>query len=113
MHEPVGGGYVGLRCFVWNLATINCIIKDMSVKPYWYCPCPKCHGQGRLVIKKRNENSKLFFNCDECEFSWDKPENIGDFQKMFLGFSVSSSDASLDEIAAFGWMKYATREYNK
>ncbi len=80
---------------------------------YWYCACPKCDDQGRLVIRKRHDNRKLIFHCDECEAAWNSREEIGDRQKTFLGLDVPSSYATLEEIKANGWEKFARHPYAK
>ena len=78
---------------------------------YWFCVCPKCHGNGRLVIRKKEEDGHLFFNCDECESSWNDPGDIGNFDRVFLGFKISSTKATEDEIKSYGWINYAKKIY--
>ncbi|EMP2040223.1 hypothetical protein [Proteus mirabilis] len=80
---------------------------------YWYCVCPICDGQGRLVIKKDIEKNKLFFHCDECESSWESASDIGNGHRVFLGYKIKSSYATENDIKNFGWEKYKKNVYIK
>lgn len=67
---------------------------------YWYCPCPRCNGQGRLVLMKDLRSDRLFFNCDECESSWYSADEIGS-SHAFLGFNTDAVYASDEDISFF------------
>ncbi|TDT51573.1 hypothetical protein DFO53_4076 [Enterobacter sp. AG5470] len=80
---------------------------------FWFCICPKCYGQGRLVIKRSELNGRLFFNCDECDSSWFNEKDIGDSNSVFLGHEVPSSFATENDIQQAGWGKYMKNVYIK
>lgn len=84
-----------------------------EMKGYWHSVCPRCHGQGRLVICKRKVGGALFFHCDECEAAWDLAEDIGNTKKVFFGLDIPSTYANLTDIEEKGWKKYAKNEYFK
>lgn len=81
------------------------------MEAYWYQVCPKCDGQGRLVLSKRDETGKLFIRCDECESAWNSVEEICDKKKIFLSLDVPSSYATLKEAETYGWGKLAKHKY--
>lgn len=80
---------------------------------YWYDVCPRCDGQGRLVIYQKRKDKRLFFCCDECEASWNSVAEIGDKKKVFSGFEVPSSKATLKVIEENGWGSFAKHLYVK
>ncbi|MDQ1815690.1 hypothetical protein RBA41_20550 [Massilia sp. CCM 9210] len=83
------------------------------MEAYWYKVCPRCDGQGRLVICKRSDNGALFFHCDECEAAWNTAAEIGDPDKVFMGVDIPATRAGMDDIARHGWTQYAKKPYHK
>lgn len=80
---------------------------------FWFCVCPKCYGQGRLVIRRSIIDNRLFFNCDECDSSWFDEKDIGNTAKVFLGHEVASFFASEKDIKQAGWNHCMKNKYIK
>ena len=64
---------------------------------YWYQACPKCHGQGRLVIKKDITYNQLFLCCDECMACWKNIKDLNSNKNIFYEFSIKSETAYASE----------------
>lgn len=79
---------------------------------FWYAVCPKCYGQGRLVIVIDELKNTPFFNCDECESSWYSVSSVQS-EPPFLGYKVKNHIASENEIEEFGWQKFALHRYKR
>ncbi|WP_167089131.1 hypothetical protein [Massilia frigida] len=43
------------------------------METYWYKACPRCDGQGRLVIRKRTDGAGLFFHNIAPAYPWKLP----------------------------------------
>ena len=83
------------------------------MKKYWYQVCPHCHGQGRLMIWKDTRDGMLFFACDECLRAWNKADDIGNQDKVFLSSKMVADFASETDINEAGWRSYAVNEYHR
>ncbi len=81
------------------------------IKPavYWFKVCPRCDGQGRLVVSLNITANELYLHCDECEAGWRDPEDLTYPQAMFstLDEAFEARDATLADIVQHGWQKYA------
>jgi hypothetical protein len=71
---------------------------------YWAADCAFCN-QGRLFIFRRSDLGTLYLHCEECEYGWDRLEEVADVAAGFLTVSVDfeSTEPTLAEIQAFGW----------
>ena len=79
---------------------------------FWYQVCPKCYGQGRLVIAIDEIKNIPFLNCDECEASWYTVSSLQS-EPPFLGYKIKNHIASESEIEKYGWHKLALHKYKK
>lgn len=57
--------------------------RNQMNKCYWVGNCSLC-GQGRLVVMKDLVQSALYAQCEECEWGWRDPEQIGNRAAAFL-----------------------------
>lgn len=80
---------------------------------YWFGVCPRCAGQGRLVIRSDADDGELFLHCDECESAWAGPWEVGEAGKGFWGYQRKSHYADKREILQRGWGAYMNRPYRK
>lgn len=80
---------------------------------YWFGVCPRCHGQGRLVIRSDADDGELFLHCDECKSAWAGPWDIGAAGRGFWGCERKSRYADKREILRRGWGAYMNHPYWK
>ena len=77
---------------------------------YWYKECPRCQ-QGRLFIMKYNDNDSLLLNCEECEWAFENPKEIGIVEKGFLAIDNPCDFADRNAIIKAEWEEYAINIY--
>lgn len=73
---------------------------------HWYQNCPRCN-QGRLFIMRRDREAKLYLHCEECEWTWENPDEISDTSKGRLGIDFDSDYVPHEDIVAANWDKFA------
>lgn len=84
---------------------------------HWMRPCPRCDGQGRLLILKNRGTGTLYLHCEECEWGWGDPAlaAAGDIDAAFLTLQedFESDTPSLDEIGRLGWGKFVAGYFDE
>ncbi len=58
-----------------------------------------------MFIAKKADGG-LCFSCDECSWTCDSAESLGDFSRGYEGFQLSLEAPTIEEIEAAGWLKY-------
>lgn len=77
-------------------------------KIYETSMCPRCE-EDYLAVARNNETGTLYLCCSECEASWLDPREIDRRDKMFVDPNMDASDATEEEIRAYGWWSYISR----
>jgi Zn-finger nucleic acid-binding protein len=77
-------------------------------KTYEINLCPRC-GEDYLAVAKNNVTASLYLYCSECEASWLDPREIDQRDQMFVDPNMDASDATEEEIRAYGWWSYVSR----
>ncbi|RWX09051.1 hypothetical protein EHI42_27540 [Rhizobium hidalgonense] len=76
---------------------------------YWAGACAHCH-QGRLIFQNDVTHRRLYVHCEECEWGWLHPSDVGDAEKGFLTLlqNFDTGDPTLEEIQQSEWRNYLT-----
>ena len=73
---------------------------------YWYAHCPRCGGEGELVIVRLASTGRMAFRCDECFWCCDRPEHVRAYADGYEGHKLKFELPSREEIEAAGWGGY-------
>ena len=79
------------------------------MKRYWYKICPTCQ-EGRLFVKRRNDNSGLYLLCEECFCSFDTPADASDGNNCREGMDAQGVYATDKDISKYKWCDFALQE---
>ncbi len=84
---------------------------SVSRKQYWFTACAFCN-QGRLFLVKNVTANALYLHCEECEWGWRDPEQVGDLTACFLTLDedFDAEMASWKDIEDAGWQQYVSPE---
>lgn len=85
------------------------------VRYFWSRPCPRCSGQGRLLILWDKLRDALYLHCEECEWGWWDPAkaDAGAVDDAFLTLNteLDSEPPPRGEIERRGWGAFIRGEF--
>ena len=80
----------------------------MPLVRYYPSNCPRCGPEGEMFISRRMDTGALCFSCDECNWTCDRPADLGVFENGYEGFKLQFTAPTKDEIEGAGWGEYCT-----
>ena len=66
--------------------------------------CPCCDGNGLIFRTRLKCNNLLLYVCDECDATWERPQDIDTIQGQCLGIILDEHGVGWENIECYEYM---------